>query len=258
MWPHFLHLFWRTIYGMPLVVSSNWASWALGLAIFVLYEVLAVKFRGWHDVVSRWKQNVGIGLLATFGGYVLLFAYSAIITTYDEHHDSIGRWQAVVNEKNSLKIGLQQRDDYIRKLEGKSCPVCPAHPKSSASEPQPRALSELQLEILRRDLKPGIGLEVRINAIGGKQDTLDLAQDLREVFKGWKVGGGNIGAGPPYSGDADLEFVIPHPEADSVQIAIHAFEHAHVIYGKTVNAYAYCGPISLGPPPALTINVRDR
>jgi hypothetical protein len=125
MWPHFEHLVWRIIHGMPVLVSSNWANWGLGLAIFVLYEVFAIKFRGWQDVVSRWKQNVGLGLLATAGGYVLLFAYSAIITTYDEHHDSTGRWQAVVKEKDNLKVLLQQKDEYIKKLESKPCPACP-------------------------------------------------------------------------------------------------------------------------------------
>jgi hypothetical protein len=149
MWPHFVHLVWRTIHGMPLVVSSNWASWALGLVVFVLYEFLAIIFRGWQDVVSRWKQNVGIGLLATAGGYVLLFAYSAVITTYDEHHDSTGRWKAVVNEKDSLKTQLKQRDDYVARLEAKSCPICPhrtSAPQSVAAEPV-ETIHSLELEV---------------------------------------------------------------------------------------------------------------
>lgn len=124
MWLHFIHLFWRTIHGMPLLVSSNWASWGLGLVVFVLYEVLAIAVRGWQDMKARWKQNVGIGLLATAGGYLVLFICSAIVTTYDEHHDSTGRWQVVVTEKNNLKAMLQQRDSYIETLEVKSCPAC--------------------------------------------------------------------------------------------------------------------------------------
>jgi len=123
---------------MPFVVSSNWLSWGLGLTIFVLYESLAIIFRGWQDVVSRWKANIGVGLLATFGGYVLLFAYSAIITTYNDHHDSTGRWQAVVNEKNNLKTMLQQRDESLRTSAAKLCPSCETPHKSESLHIQMR------------------------------------------------------------------------------------------------------------------------
>ncbi len=124
MWPHFVRIFLRALQGMPFVVSSNWANWSLALAIFLLYEVLAIAFRGWSDMKERWKQNVGIGLLATLGGYLLLFAYSAVISTYNDHRDSTGRWQQVVNEKNKLKDGWEKKDQYIRQLETRSCPAC--------------------------------------------------------------------------------------------------------------------------------------
>jgi len=138
MWPHFVHLFWRSIHGMPLLVSSNWASWSLGLAIFTFYECLAICFRGWQDVITRWKQNVGLGLLATAAGYLLLLATSIVITTYDEHHDSTGRWQAVVKEKNDLKALLQKRDEYVKTLEAQSCQACsPAPRRTSASATGP-------------------------------------------------------------------------------------------------------------------------
>ena len=122
---HFVHLFIRTLQGMPLLVSSNWASWGLGLGVFLLYEIIAIVVRGWPDMVERWKENVAIGLLATAGGYLILFSCSAVITTYDEHHDATGRWQTVVREKNKLKVELTKRDDYIKQLEGRQCPTCP-------------------------------------------------------------------------------------------------------------------------------------
>jgi hypothetical protein len=149
MWPHFLHLFVRTIHGMPVLVSSNWASWGLGLAVFFLYELFALAFRGWRDMVDRWKQNVGIGILATIGGYVLLFAYSAVITTYDEHHDGTGRWQAVVNEKNKLKDELTEKDKYVKRLEAKSCPARLARNSIRPQRPQvPVATSETIYDVL--------------------------------------------------------------------------------------------------------------
>jgi len=202
---------------------------------------------------------LGLGLFVTVVVYTGLFLWSTVKTVYDDHHDSVGRWQSIVDEKNRLKTMLQQRDEYIKELEGKRCTVCASYPKSSAKEPQPRTLSDLQMTVLRRDLKAGAGLKVRINALGGKADTIAFADELRQAFRGWDVGGGNVGNHPGDPNEAqDLEFVIPHPEDRSVQIAVYAFEHAQIIYGKNVSPYAYSGPISLGEPPALTINVRDR
>jgi hypothetical protein len=141
MWLHFTHLFWRIMHGMPLLVSSNWASWGLLVAVFFLSEGLAIAFRGWQDMTTRWKQNVGIGLLAAACGYLILFSWSAIVTTYDEHHDSTGRWKVVVEEKNNLKTGLGERDNYIKELEVKSHSKYPNHCwiNSQAQPPNPAA-----------------------------------------------------------------------------------------------------------------------
>lgn len=75
-------------------------------------------------MVARWKQNLGLGVLATIGTYIVLFTWSSIQTTYDEHHDATGRWQSVVKEKDQLKQGLSDRDAYIKIIEAKTCPNC--------------------------------------------------------------------------------------------------------------------------------------
>jgi hypothetical protein len=120
MWPHLLNLLWRIIHGMPLLVSSGWGAWILGLCIFLLYELSVVFRRGWQDMKNRWTENFLMGLGVTAFGYLILFAWSTIQTVYDNHHDSVSRWQAVVNEKNNLKAGLTERDNYITKQEGTS------------------------------------------------------------------------------------------------------------------------------------------
>jgi hypothetical protein len=126
MWPHLVHLFARIFHGMPLLVSSNWASWLILLGSFLLTELLLFGREGRH-VAEWWKKrwsNLVIGLIVTVIVYAGLFAWSTIQTVYDDHHDDIGRWHAVVNEKNLLKSELNKRDEYIRKLENAKCPQC--------------------------------------------------------------------------------------------------------------------------------------
>lgn len=269
MWPHFVHLFWRTVHGMPVLVSSNWASWLILIGAFLLTECLLLwrereHMREWWN--KRWS-NLALSILVTLIVYTSLFLWSTVQTIYDDHHDSIGRWQAVVKEKNSLTEMLQQRDEYIKRLESRSCPACPPNRKQGLSnEPQPsqpRSLSDLQRAVLQRDLGAGVGLKVRINAVGTQSDTLSFTDELRQAFRGWIQSNENVPTLAMTVLDADvgtpseLEFAIPNPQDPSVQLAIHAFDHAHIAYTKNVSPYAWRGS-SNEPIPALTINVRDR
>jgi hypothetical protein len=139
MWSHFVDLFWRILHGMPLLVSSNWAAFGMGAGLFALYHIFVWSIRGSAEMRRQWKENIGIGLLATGTGYLLLFAWSGVVTTYDEHHDSNGRWREVVNEKNKLKNELEDRDQYIKRLEqAKDCTQAqPTARPAPRSAPQP-------------------------------------------------------------------------------------------------------------------------
>lgn len=124
MWPHFLNFLLRVLRGMPLLVSSNWGAWILGLVLFLLYEVAVLVRRGWEDMKQRWTDNFVMGVLVTAIGYLILFSWSVFQTIYDDHHDDTGRWRAVVNEKNVLKSELSNRDAYIYRLDNRRCPQC--------------------------------------------------------------------------------------------------------------------------------------
>ena len=102
---------------MPLLVSSNWFAWGIGICGFVFYEGMVLIVRGWSDLMQRWKQNLSIGIVAASATYLVLFVCSAIITTYDVHHDEVGRWQATVKEKDQLKRELSKRDAYLKELQ---------------------------------------------------------------------------------------------------------------------------------------------
>jgi hypothetical protein len=260
MWSNFVDILFRIVHGMPVLVSSGWAASILGFITFGFTELLLYMNTPKEDRTKRLKGNLFIGLLVTVFLYSILFVWSTIQTIYDEHHDSVGRWQVVVREKDSLKTELQKRDDYIRSLESRKCAICPSVQRIAPTASEPRGLTELQKTILVNDLKAGIGLKVRINSIGKLQDTHDFAEELKAVFKGWQVERNITGTlvsnmGSPTS---ELEFSIPQSQDHAVQIAIRAFDHAHIQYTKNVDPYAYRGGFSTEEAPALTINVRDR
>jgi hypothetical protein len=57
--------------------------------------------------------NLARGLVVTAIVYAGLFIWSTIQTVYDDHHDSVSRWRAVVKEKENLKAELKRRDESI-------------------------------------------------------------------------------------------------------------------------------------------------
>ena len=138
MWPHFIHLFWRIVHGMPVLVSSNWAASFIGGLTFLVTEFVLFMITPREQRWKRLISNLLIGLAVTTFVYSTLFVWSTVQTVYDNHHDSVGRWQAVVQEKNALKESLQQRDTYIHQLEGKTCPACSRSGKAiTVVQPKP-------------------------------------------------------------------------------------------------------------------------
>jgi hypothetical protein len=136
MWPHFVHLFWRIVHGAPLLVSSNWAAWLIAIGVFAFSQLIVLVRSGWREMLKRWIENIGIGLISAAGAYVFLFGWGTIQTIYDDHRDSVGRWQAVVAEKNILQKELGKRDEYIKLLTNRTCSICPPHsPISGGLQP---------------------------------------------------------------------------------------------------------------------------
>jgi hypothetical protein len=259
---------------------SETSHTALG---FLLFWVVVPSIVWISVFVYKWRTNkkagVGTPLKSAFldstkplemiplaviaGVWLVILGVFLGKSIYSIHHDEVGRWAAVVNEKNQMKRELAQRDRYIKNLEGKTCPVCPKRtiavaPTSPAPLPSmARTLTESQAKILRDGLRAGIGLKVRINAIGKSRDTIDFANELREMFKGWELSGTNIQI-TNIGISSELEFAIPQPQASSVQLAVRVFDRAHIAYTKNVDPHPYRGPAGLGAPPELTINVSDR
>jgi hypothetical protein len=147
MWPHFISVLLRIIHGMPLLVSSNWAAWLVGIGAFIFSQVIVLARSGLKEMLRRWKENIGIGLISAAAVYIFLFGWSAVQTIYDEHHDNTGRWRAVVNEKDALKVELKRRDDYIELLKARSCPACSNRHSISQPAPSPETIHDVLAEV---------------------------------------------------------------------------------------------------------------
>ena len=256
---HLVRFMWRTWDGfVALHIGSTSPGFLNSIVETILCIVLGfvglIFFQGgWSAVRSRIIETVAMGIVVSATALILVygtqFAWEVVKSGYSDH-------ETLVAKANAPKPVCP------------TCPLCPI-PKpckvssgpSTATTTQPRTLSELQTKILLTDLSAGYTLKVRINAMGS-QDTISFADELRQVFKGWdQIGNGNTsiaGAGGNVSPTSELEFVIPNPQDRAVQIAVRAFDHAHIQYTKNVDPYAYRGATSAGEPPALTINVRDR
>jgi hypothetical protein len=143
---------------MPLLVSSNWLAWLLSLSAFGLTELLLFLTTPRGQRIKRFNLNFLIGVAVAVFVYSILFTWSTLQTVYDDHRDSTGRWRVVVNEKNNLKAGLRQRDEYITKLEGKTCPLCKPVTGRVAAQVQvpPRCWADSVMEDTRLNRIDGI------------------------------------------------------------------------------------------------------
>lgn len=117
---HFWHFLGRCVYTMPELVSGNWPQVCLGLFVFGFTEFLLWRKHGWPEMRKRWLESVGIGMASVSAGWIMLFFWSVGVGIYHDHFDVNGRWKAIVNEKNALKSGLSQRDNYIVRLQSEN------------------------------------------------------------------------------------------------------------------------------------------
>ncbi len=116
------------------------------VVVFFLLRLISPN----EEVVSHAKNTLLallVGLLVPSFIFSSTFAWKLITAMYDDHHDNTGRWQAAVNEKESLKVGLRERDEYIKRLEVRSCPVCSKQPRA---QPAPNVIGSLAIKVFTR------------------------------------------------------------------------------------------------------------
>jgi hypothetical protein len=126
-----------------------------GIAAQILALIATtVKGRWWR--VQAWRDNWEAGLksglkpLAYIWG--LVFIACVVLTIHHDHQNLAGRLRNVVNEREKLKTGLKDRDDYIDRLlrDQKGRPDKPSHLLAASPEMLCRRLEECPSAELRR------------------------------------------------------------------------------------------------------------
>lgn len=108
----------------------------MSVGLFALTILFNGLLKGWSYVKREWKENTFVGLSVVTVGWFCLYCGSVVHATYIDHQNMAIRWQAVVREKDSLKKELKSRDDYITRLERRTCPDCvPARTVRSVPAP---------------------------------------------------------------------------------------------------------------------------
>jgi hypothetical protein len=96
---------------------------AFGVFTFFILPLNSLRTDGWIGIRGKWWPALKNACLVSLVSWSGLFVVSTVIEVFHNHHDETGRWKAVVNEKNSLKQMLAERDKYIHQLEGRKLSV---------------------------------------------------------------------------------------------------------------------------------------
>jgi hypothetical protein len=127
---HLVHLLWQSASRTLTATSHTWlaflAFWVVA-PILIWIGIIIYKLRGLYrrQAVSPMKtaflkstsalEMIPLSVIA--GVWLVIFGVFIVHTIYHEHQDATGAWQDVVKEKNRLKQGLGDRDQYIGRLE---------------------------------------------------------------------------------------------------------------------------------------------
>jgi hypothetical protein len=109
MWTHFWHLVFRSLLYAPSIISQNWVSIFIPVAIFLVREGARIKKEGWHTV--NWK-SVRTDSAYMIGAYALLLGCAVVHIVYVDHEDLVGS-----NSRLRAEIA-QYKDNSSPKLGG--------------------------------------------------------------------------------------------------------------------------------------------
>ncbi len=146
----------------------------LSLVVFSLCVPLAVFV--WTVLVNWRKPWSGNGLVlalrasvkpvvittgVTLLAWASLFSWAIYRSVYNDHQNLVGRLRTVVSEKDALKVGLTERDKYIKRLEDSKCPQCKSGGLSGPVEVAPveEKISSITVEVrMTCTIKPDVEL----------------------------------------------------------------------------------------------------
>jgi len=125
MGQHFIRLLFTSWTNVLNSLSTSTLSLVLfslasPVLVFVITLAVVAKNNPGRRFVDHVKESIlpaVIGLAVPMVLVAILFGWKVVATTFYDHQNMAGRWGNVVNEKNTLKQMLQDRDTYIKKLE---------------------------------------------------------------------------------------------------------------------------------------------
>jgi hypothetical protein len=115
---HFAHLVFQVFVRWYTFLGTSPGGVIAQIAILLLTEVQG----GWWKLETwrvNWRGGLKRAAYALGSVWIVVFLACTVATIYREHQSLAGRLRAVVNEKETLKTGLKERDDYIGRLESR-------------------------------------------------------------------------------------------------------------------------------------------
>jgi hypothetical protein len=178
---HFAHLVVRVFVCSYIFLGTSPGGIAAQLVLVIGTEVKG----GWWRLAA-WKENWQGGLRRAL--YALGVVWAIVITgcfvttMYDDHQSLAVRLRAVVNEKDALKTGLTQRDEYIKRLENAKCPQCKTGVGQLPGTTSLETIQNLTAEgRLTFDLDPEASLpppEISFVPVGSGSNSCDATRDI--------------------------------------------------------------------------------
>lgn len=129
---HFSYFAFRIFVHWYTFLGTSPGGVVAQIAVLLLTEVHG-GWWNWKTWRVNWQGGLRRAAYALGSVWVIAFLACIVTTTYDDHRDLAARFRDVVNEKNTLKAGLEDRDGYITRLEQVnreldkrpvSCPSC--------------------------------------------------------------------------------------------------------------------------------------
>jgi hypothetical protein len=147
--------------------ASNilWPLISLGVAWYLIRKERG-KVAAERHLKEEAKLAARVIVIVALIIYGPMALWCIVRTVYDDHHNMASRWQAVVNEKEALKVGLTERDRYIKTLENgeKDCPKCKTVEPGSTSTQELPNISWTQEQSDLSDGKPTVTVLFRVDA----------------------------------------------------------------------------------------------
>lgn len=204
MFGSLFRLLYRSFQQSSVHMGTTILAVGIGLLIFLLRAAWTWRRHGRAAMIKEWKGSAGIGLVVTFGVWVLVFLWSVVTEVYQDHQSlkhGNKTLEAVVTVNQGIMDQLRrERDDWKHKYEvlhgsttatpkAVSPPPIQVQVVPSTGRPARRLTTQnkmLLIDELSRLPKPS-GIYFLIK--NGNPEVMDFVEDFKDLCKklGWPI-----------------------------------------------------------------------